>query len=155
MLPQEHVDLKKTTSDERDCDPKSDIFPQLPGLFVRFMSIDISQMSQLSSISTDPTNSYILKVPLKVWSASHSPPCRSVMALHRKGPKRMRRATPPKIPPLIMELDQSIFSNSTVSLIVSVLMKRYFMKTRPPWRVRYNGWNRLKFLWFSPWSNVS
>lgn len=101
------------------------MFPEPPGLFVRSMSIDDSQLSQLSS-APDPPDSDILSAPLKVRSASHSPPRRSVMGLHRKGPRRMRIATPPQIPPLIPELGQPIFSNSTVSLTSICLNEEIF-----------------------------
>ena len=89
------------------------------------MSIDDSQLSQLSS-APDPTDVDILTASLKVRSASHSPPRRSVMGLNRRGPKRMRIATPPQIPPLIPELGQPIFSNSTVSLTSICLNEEIF-----------------------------
>jgi hypothetical protein len=48
------------------------------------------------------------------------------MGLNRRGPKRMRIATPPQIPPLIPELGQPIFSNSTVSLTSICLNEEIF-----------------------------
>ncbi|XP_046449502.1 protein TAPT1 homolog [Daphnia pulex] len=117
---------RAVATEDRECPPKNDVFPEPPGLFVRSMSIDDSQLSKLSSVP-DPTDVDILTVPLKVRSASHSPPRRSDIGLHRRGSgRRMRISTPPQIPPLIPELGQPIFSNSTVSLTSICLNEEIF-----------------------------
>ncbi|KAI9562913.1 hypothetical protein GHT06_010369 [Daphnia sinensis] len=104
---------RNSASEDRDIVPKNESFPEPVGLFTRSMSIDESQLSQLNS-APKPMDADILAFPVKFRSASHSPPRRSV--IQRRGSRRMRMGTPPQIPPLIPELGQPIFSNSTVSL---------------------------------------
>lgn len=87
------------------------------------MSIDESQLSQLNS-APNPIDAHTLAFPFKFRSASHSPPRRADM--QRRGSRRMRMSTPPQIPPLIPELGQPIFSNSTVSLISICLNEEIF-----------------------------
>lgn len=115
---------KRTSANEdRDIVPKNESFPEPAGLFTRSMSIDESQLSQLNS-APNTADADILAFPVKFRSASHSPPRRSL--IQRRGSRRMRMGTPPQIPPLIPELGQPIFSNSTVSLTSICLNEEIF-----------------------------
>lgn len=94
----------------------------LPPVFVRSMSIDVSQLS------TSPEK---MSNAAKIRSVSHSPPriTRRAFPQHRK-----RASASPQIPPLIPELGcQPIFSNSTVSLN-SICLNEEVLKEESPER---------------------
>lgn len=111
---------RATTNEDADSKLKTEFYPESAGIFVRSMSIDVSQ---LTSATVDDIHHSVGVA--KFRSVSHSPPRfarRSVV--QRRG---MRKATPPQIPPLIPELGcQPIFSNSTVSLTSICLNEEIF-----------------------------